>query len=598
MASLKALLDSGQLEPFIRHIRFPFFKNLKPGTHIEFSYPITALIGANGTNKSTVIRALYGCPGYQNLGELWFSTVVDPILETKGEGRNRFIYGYLNEGADGIVEVIKTRIMKESDPDYWEPSRPLRADGMAKMPPFEEGAKGRSKTRWETITKEVVFIDFRQALSAFDKSFYHYDDTRVQSWKSRKAWMRMRVSPLRRVIDGDASAANYHRKNRVLEDRTLGKASLDAVNIILGKNSKGIRLIKHSFFSVTGTTCILQSSDLIYTEAFAGSGEFAAVMLVDKIKSAGPRSLILLDEPEVSLHPGAQEQLLNFLSDEVTKRKHQIVLATHSPSMIRGLPPAAIKVFIPDAQTGKIALPSQASSPEIAFINIGEPLPGKKTIIVEDALAAEVVWRAARLGDGSLMSIIDVKYFPGGSETLWAHFVPTYAAENRQDVLVLFDGDKRPGAPFCDTKTVPESENSLLGKMIIEKTGVDVRLNPDGSHGVAKETQKFDMQRRFINWARLHTDYLPGNSNPEDFLWRIMSKDNSVLAISDASAKERFASLAHVERGLLPGEKVDSKMILETQSRRIARLGLDNEEMMQIRAKLFDFITNGNDGRA
>jgi predicted ATPase len=90
-----------------------------------------------------------------------------------------------------------------------------------------------------------------------------------------------------------------------------------------------------------------------YTEAFAGSGEFAVVRLVVALAGAQPGSLILLDEPEVSLHPGAQERLMSFLYVRVKKLKHQAVLATHSPGIIRWLPPEAIKVLVVDGTGGK-----------------------------------------------------------------------------------------------------------------------------------------------------------------------------------------------------------------------------------------------------
>ena len=62
---------------------------------------------------------------------------------------------------------------------------------------------------------------------------------------------------------------------------------------------------------------------------------------------------ILLDEPEVSLHPGAQERLVEFLFEQIKKHKHQVVVSTHSPSIIRHLPPEAIKVMMVDNKTGK-----------------------------------------------------------------------------------------------------------------------------------------------------------------------------------------------------------------------------------------------------
>ncbi len=47
-----------------------------------------------------------------------------------------------------------------------------------------------------------------------------------------------------------------------------------------------------------------------------------------------PRSLILLDEPETGLHPGAQQGLCEFLQGVAREHKHQVIYATHSPFMI------------------------------------------------------------------------------------------------------------------------------------------------------------------------------------------------------------------------------------------------------------------------
>ena len=111
---LEILLEKKQLEPYIRHIRFPSYKNISNNLKIELTYPITAIVGQNGTNKSSILKALYGCPDGYNVGNFWFSTEVDPILDSN---RSRFIYGYLNKHHGEIVEVIKSRINKKDNPD-------------------------------------------------------------------------------------------------------------------------------------------------------------------------------------------------------------------------------------------------------------------------------------------------------------------------------------------------------------------------------------------------------------------------------------------------------------------------------------------------
>jgi predicted ATPase len=69
---------------YITHIRFPRYKNMVSGSQINFDFPVTALVGANGSGKTSVLNALYGAPIRNSTGQYWFSTKVDPIEEGEG----------------------------------------------------------------------------------------------------------------------------------------------------------------------------------------------------------------------------------------------------------------------------------------------------------------------------------------------------------------------------------------------------------------------------------------------------------------------------------------------------------------------------------
>lgn len=61
------------------------------------------------------------------------------------------------------------------------------------------------------------------------------------------------------------------------------------------------------------------------------NGESAFIYFADKIKENG---LYLLDEPENSLSPEKQQELLRFLEDSVRFFHCQFVIATHSPFLL------------------------------------------------------------------------------------------------------------------------------------------------------------------------------------------------------------------------------------------------------------------------
>src|SRR5690606_34023407 len=99
-----------------------------------------------------------------------------------GEGSpNRFIYGHHNSTLKEIVETRKARVRKfrdgRLDPNYWEPTKETSGDEM-ELPQLEVGRRyaGRSKDRWNPVSRKVLYINFRKELSAFDKYFYFGKD--------------------------------------------------------------------------------------------------------------------------------------------------------------------------------------------------------------------------------------------------------------------------------------------------------------------------------------------------------------------------------------------------------------------------------------
>lgn len=584
---LRRLLDLKHLEPYIRHIRFPQYKNVTPFTQIDFTFPITALVGANGTNKSSILRALYGAPGNNNLGNYWFSTEIDPIVEGD-DFPNCFVYGYLNGYCGSIVEVVKTRVQKEQDPDYWEPSRPIRRYRMDAMPPYDARDPNRSKTRWSAIKKNVELIDFRHTLSAFDRYFYYGDLAKERTFSDKKAFIRTRAPHLKAALDKKSTSYSYYNVERVVagENTILSNDEIVNVSNILGRSYDEARLIAHRFFRFEGFTARLANANYRYTEAFAGSGEFAVIMLVTRVMRSAPRSLILLDEPEVSLHPGAQERLLDFLAAEVIRQKHQIVFTTHSPALIRGLPPEAIKVLTVESHSSRVVLAAQEAFPEEAFLHIGEPVIGQKTIVAEDRLAIELVKKAIRINAPRRLKLLKFRFFPGGASVLFNHYAPPYSNENREDVLFLLDGDQKPTVDWPEPVIVRAYVDDDLCELIKSLSGSDVKFPVDSGTEAMKALQIAEARRKFLNWCFKFVRYLPGGSSPEDF---VLNKVG--LAVDGIDSKARFLQLTRESLGLTDDEEdPDGEAIFQEQCRRVAEIQADDEDMAKLAQIVKDLL--------
>lgn len=60
--------------------------------------------------------------------------------------------------------------------------------------------------------------------------------------------------------------------------------------------------------------------------------------------------VLLVDEPDSHLHPTAQERLVTVLADTAKRFDTQVVVSTHSPSVIRALPPDARVIWMKDGK--------------------------------------------------------------------------------------------------------------------------------------------------------------------------------------------------------------------------------------------------------
>lgn len=589
VAALRGLFKSASYKTAIKHIRFPRYKNLSPGLRVDFMYPITALVGGNGTNKTSILRALEACPEGQDLGNWWFSTSMDPIAS--GE-QPRFIYGFHNESVGQVVEVRKVRIArKDRHLDYWESSKP--ADGMSRMPSAGQGHARRAGTRWNPIEKPVLYLDFRGELPAYDK--FMRNPSAKESLKTihaRKDWIRQRSRHVKNAFDGVRQT--FYNKDRVVEIVELSDVEINAVSRILGRKYSTIQMVLHEYFDRLGWTVRMETGEFVYSEAYAGSGEFAIVSLVHQLNNANKESLVLLDEPETSLHPASQKLLMDFIRDQVKAKHIQVVMATHSPYLIEGLPPEAIKLLMQDA-SGSVVLDEQETSQTEAFFRLGAPKSGKLQLIVEDRLAGEILHRGLKpLGEATLKRL-EILSFPGGSSTIISRLIPNLAMANSIQTLILLDGDQRPD---FDDRSMSSYDNDDSPQTLITATSsvsddeledaiaalfpgtpnFQLPLNSGSDSRAAK--QKRETLRRLHSWIHDFVYFMPGLS-PEEYICEVIGEPQ----IDSKAAKQYFRKRALEElcKERWEQSSLTSEQIFATQQRALMNLPKNDHNWEYIR---------------
>ncbi len=577
---------------YIYHIRFPRFKNLAAHTCINFDFPVTALVGQNGSGKTSVLNALYGAPFGKSTGEYWFSTSVDPIKEGDGSP-NRFIYGHYNSHLKTIVETIKARRGRKRGKgsegtrriDYWEPVRASLDDDIEAFPELEAGQRIPGLTgnadRWIPVRRNVIYLNFRRELSSFDKYFFFGSDPNSKILKHRQDVIRRDSKNLKKIIDAGDLSVTLRNKKIALINRELNETELGWIKYILGRDYKYARYIRHNLFKGNnGLSVQFKTNFGTYSEAFAGSGEVSIVSLVVQVLAAKKGDLILLDEPEVSLHPGAQERLVQFLLIMSIEKKVQTVYSTHSPDMVAFLPENAIKVFMQDQNGAFTVIPN--SHPYAAFGYLGVQVPEKIYVIVEDELAKYVVDQALLKLDEQEQKIFNVLYSAGGSDAILRHRVPV-AMDNGSNILFLMDGDKRQ-EDLIDPTTIPASDDCNLLQIIKDTVGVEPFITPDG-HGKGNEDQKISLYRKYLSYVYTNLKYLPLKS-PEEIVLKAAFPEISSEGFKDSN--ETKEALLQIAKELYEHEPT-SKEINDFAKIKLLENKEKNDELEKIKQILKEF---------
>lgn len=508
ISTILRMKENDVFENYIEYITFPFYKNLERGTTIHFDFPMTVLVGKNGSGKSSTLHALFGSPNGYNLGDFWFSTEVDPIKES-GEA-NRFFYGYRESKGKEIKEVMMTRSKrgktktKKEDPDYWETRRPSKRDGMKKT------------DRYAPVNKSVIYIDFRAEISAFDK-ILHFSKFDL---KSRKEILRKRSKYVNRLFEGEKMRFPGSSDEKKGTREILPENTVKIISEILGKKYKEIRIAKHNVYNNPGVSALIQTETQgRYSEANAGSGEFVVIQLVRQIEAAPDFSLILLDEPEVSIHPGAQKRLKEYLLETIIKKKVQVVISTHSPVIIENIPNEAIKLYKTTLES-KFRVYEDITYQE-AFFDIEDRPEDKKIIYCEDYAAREILRKVlSYMGNENLFEII---YLPGGADTLIGKYMPPFALNDSLNNKIYFflDGDKKNNYRFKGRERLTAQESKdveFLKKQVKCAYGMEIETFSDGGNGGRRDDQKCEIYLKYLQFYESNLFYLSEGGIPEEIL--------------------------------------------------------------------------------
>lgn len=374
-AKFKAKNRFANFGPVIVEAEIFGFRGVK--ARIKFEYPVTALTGFNGSGKSTIGQLML-C-GYKK-------------LTTATTGKRFYVKDFFpSSPADPEPFLSDASITFQYQTD--------------KVDQLQELTVKRAQTEWsgykrqpERNTEYVGFTVYIPKVERRDISI-------------------------------------YNAKNLELTDRTEVENAAQYVTRILGSNYDDIYFQGISAKSKSGELGIAKRLGATYSENNMGFGEGRVVYSVRLLERCPEQSLVVIEEPETSLHENAQYEFVKYLIDVAHRRHHQIIFSTHSSVMMDALPPEGRKLLMRDSDGVKVF--DRVSSSRIkTALSAGES--GHWVICVEDQFAQSLLREIFRRYNPHLLECVAVLPFGDFKAVKSAKAAIANAGQN---VLAVLDGD-------------------------------------------------------------------------------------------------------------------------------------------------------------
>lgn len=269
---------------------------------IEFAKPtgmpgsgLTFLVGGNNTGKTTVIEAL----------QLFNSSYQDIYLS---EGKR-------NAASGGSVELN----LKEEFGGtcyLWTLSNSTSGGAQVSVSQNSKVIESESLRRDPESGEDFPSIYILQSHRFMNAEFYRNNSSR-DDYLRNAAGIDIARQPTLQQFEARLFQMEKHKESIApLIERAFG----EKINWSIELRDNGTYYLKFTF----GNT--------FHSLDGAGDGLWNVFTLCDSLYDAPKGSMVVLDEPEQSLHPQLQKRMMSILMEE--SKSKQIVISTHSPYFI------------------------------------------------------------------------------------------------------------------------------------------------------------------------------------------------------------------------------------------------------------------------
>lgn len=263
---------------------------------------LTILVGPNNGGKSTVVEALRA------------TSYPSPNDSMQPQS---FTEGRRNKNASDRVAI-----------------RATYADGS--ISGLQTVASGGSETEWHPTRPNADL--FALPSRRYFSPYFNKGTATRDTYKMYESSNQGRGAPLQ--------SFGYRlfqvQQNRTEFDRILGKVVKPLPNWTIDQSDVGQYYLK------------VETGGLYHSSEGMGEGLVSLLIIIDALYDSNPGGMVVIDEPELSLHPSLQRRLFSLLCEYAQDR--QIVVATHSPYF------ADIRALINGAKLSRVHLKDGGST--------------------------------------------------------------------------------------------------------------------------------------------------------------------------------------------------------------------------------------------
>lgn len=361
---------------------------------IDFSYPLSAIAGRNGSGKSTVL-ALAACAYHSGQKEwrlpgrsLPYYRFSDFFVQTQDE-----------VPVDGVA--IRYHILH----DKWKLTENLpTGKGLG----WQERVKNRGG-KWNDydtrVRRPVGFFGIERVVPPSERSVLKNQKNYFSAPASKKS--------------------DIEESTRKSVSRVLGVDYEDFE--IRSTGSHKLPLVKRKGVSYSGFNM--------------GAGEQALFVLLSAIHSSVKSTLFVIDEIELGLHEAAQRGLIAELKKIAYELGHQFIFTTHSSVVLESLPPEG-RFFLENTGSGTKVV--GGVSPAFAAGRLAGKDTDEVVVYVEDVNARQLVVSSLTNEIRRRVRVVEVGSHSAVITQMAAKFVDR--KHEKTVALAFLDGDQRAAA--------------------------------------------------------------------------------------------------------------------------------------------------------